>query len=454
MAAGRRLPPPGTLPRPRAGGHPHAARRGGGGTVHDGSLGPRGGARQWVGHGDGERGPPRLGRRGRRGGGDYGRATGRGRGGVHQHGPRTPWRQRALRDAAMTVRIGMIGTGFARRVQLPGLRLVPGVRVTAVASGRRSNAEAVASEAGIAHVFDDGVALARSGEVDLVIISSTPDSHARYALAALEAGKHVLCEKPMALNADEAQRMLEAAERRPGQLSWVDHDLRYEPNRRKVRDLIRAGAIGEVRHLELLLRPYLRGDGRPQAADAPWTWWSDAAKGGGLLGAVGSHLIDLCRYWTASEVVHVAGGVATFVAQRRDESGAARPVTADDFATFVLRLGSGAVATVTLTAVAFHGTGHHAQITGSDGTFVLRGETKLEVGRPGAPLEDISVTDDLSGQVPVNNMWARSFVRLMRELVRVLEGGAAEGTPATFRDGVQVQRVLDAVRAGGATPLD
>ena len=354
----------------------------------------------------------------------------------------------------MTVRIGLIGTGFARRVQLPGLRLVPGARVTAVASGRRANAEAVAHEAGIPQVYGDGVELTRSGEVDLVIIASTPDSHARYALAALEAGKHVLCEKPMALNAGEALRMLEAAQRRPGQLAWIDHELRFEPNRRKVHDLIRAGAIGEVRHLELVLRPYLRGDGRPQAADAPWTWWSDAAKGGGILGAVGSHLVDLCRYWTASEVVHVAGGVATFVAQRRDETGAARHVTADDFATFVLRLGSGAVATVTLTAVAFHGTGHHAQITGSDGTFVLSGETKLEVGQPGAPLEDISVPDDLAGELPVNNMWARSFVRLMRELVGKLEGKPATGTPATFRDGAQVQRVLDAVRLGGGTPLD
>jgi len=358
----------------------------------------------------------------------------------------------------MTVRIGMIGTGFARRVQLPGLRLVPGARVTAVASGRRANAEAVAREAAIPHVFGDGESLARSGEVDLVIISSTPDSHARYALAALEAGKHVLCEKPMALNAGEAQRMLDAAERHPGQIAWIDHELRYEPNRRKVGDLIRDGAIGEVRHLELVLRPYLRGDGRPQAADAPWTWWSDAARGGGLLGAVGSHLIDLCRYWTASEVVHVAGGVATFVAQRRDETGTTRPVTADDFASFALRLGSGAVATITLTAVGFHGAGHHAQVTGSEGTFVLSGETKLEVGRPGGPLEDISVPDDLAGQLPVNNMWARSFVRLMRDLVGRLEGrtpaGEERGTPATFRDGAQVQRVLDAVREGGGTPLD
>jgi len=359
-----------------------------------------------------------------------------------------------VRGAAVTVRIGVIGTGFARRVQLPGLRLVPGVRVTAVASGRRANAETVAREFGIPHVFDDGLELVRSADVDLVIISSTPDTHAPYAVAALAAGKHVLCEKPTALNAGEANRMLAAAERRHGQVAWVDHELRYEPNRRKVHDLIRAGVMGEVRHLELVLRPYLRGDGRPQAGDAPWTWWSDATKGGGLLGAVGSHLIDLCRYWTASEVVHVAGGVATFVKQRRDETGAVRAVTADDFASFVLRLGTGAVATVTLSAVGFHGTGHQAHVTGSDGTVVLTGETKLELGRPGAPLEDISVPDDLAGQVPVNNMWARSFVRLMRELVTVVEGGTAAGTPATFRDGVQVQRVLDAVRAGGGTPLD
>jgi len=354
----------------------------------------------------------------------------------------------------MTIRVGVIGTGFARRVQLPGLRLVPGVEVRAVASGRRSNAEAVAKEFAIPHVFDDGVALAQSGEVDLVIISSTPNTHAGYAIAALEAGRHVLCEKPTALSAAEARRMLQAAERRPDRLAWIDHELRYEPNRRKVRDLIRAGAIGEVRHIELVLRPYLRGDGRPQAADAPWTWWFDGARGGGILGAVGSHLIDLCRFWTGTEVVHVAGGTATFVRERRDDAGAVRPVTADDFASFVLRLAGGAVATITLTTVAHHGPGHHGQITGSDGTFVLTGETKLELGRLGGPLEDASAADDLMGKIPVNNMWARSFVRLMREMVRVLEGGVAAGTPATFRDGVAVQRVLDAVRAGGATPLD
>jgi len=348
----------------------------------------------------------------------------------------------------------VIGTGFARRVQLPALALVPGVRVTAVASGRRANADATAAEFGIPHVFDDGAELARSPEVDLVLVTSTPDTHEAQAVAALQAGKHVLCEKPMALDAAQAARMVAAAERRPRQIAWMDHELRYEPSRRKVRDLIRAGAIGEVRHLELLLRPYLRGDGRPQMTEAPWSWWFDAAHGGGLLGAVGSHLIDLCRYWTGREVVRVSGTVRAFVPQRRDERGVVRAVTADDFTSVVLGLANGVVATLTLTAVAHHGPGHFAQITGAEGTLVITGETQLQIGKPGAPLEDISAPDDLWEKLRPNNMWARSFVRLMRDLVGTLEGRGTEGTPAGWRDGLAVQRVMDAVRAGSGVRLD
>jgi predicted dehydrogenase len=246
---------------------------------------------------------------------------------------------------------------------------------------------------------------------------------------------------------------VEVAQRSPG-LARIDHELRYEPNRRKARDLIRDGAIGPVLHVELLLKPYIRGDGRPQAFDAPWSWWYDAGRGGGILGAVGSHLIDLSRFWTGTEIVDVNGRTATFVRERRDERGVPRPVTADDFASFVLRLSGGAVVTVMLTTVGSHGPGHFAQVTGTAGTIVLTGETRLEVGRAGAPLEDASVPDDLWDKTSPNNMWARSFVRLMRDLVGVLEGRPATGEPATFNDGLVVQRVMDAVRAGRSTRLD
>jgi predicted dehydrogenase len=343
-------------------------------------------------------------------------------------------------------RVGIIGTGFARRVQLPALRLVSGTEVVAIASGHRANADAVAREFAIPCVFDDGVALAVAEGIDLVIVSSPPDSHEHYAIAALEAGKHVLCEKPMARDAGEAARMLATAERRPAQLAWMDHELRYEPNRRKARDLIRAGAIGQLRHIEFSLKPYRRGDGRPQATTAPWGWWYDATRGGGLLGAVGSHLIDLCRYWSGSDVTGVGGGVATFGPPRADETGVVRPATSDDFASFVLRLANGCVATYTLSAAAHHGPGHLAQVTGSEGTIVLTGEVGLQMGRTGGPLEDITPPDDLWDRLPVNNMWSRSFVRLMRDMVRVIDGAKPEDIPATFRDGWEVQKVMDAVR--------
>lgn len=356
----------------------------------------------------------------------------------------------------MTLRLGVIGTGFARRVQLPALSLVSGVRAVAVASGRRENATATAQELGIATVYDDGTELARDPEVDAVLVASTPASHARFAIAALEAGKHVLCEKPAALNTTEALRMLEASRARPDRLAWIDHELRYEPNRRKIRDLIRAGTIGQVRHLELSLKPYLRTDGRSQTNQTatPWTWWSDAAQGGGILGAVGSHLVDLCRFWTGHEVRQVAGGAATWVRERIDEAGVARPVTADELGSFVMFLAGGEVATITLSAVAHHGPGHLAQITGSEGTIQLTGERKLELARAGAPLEDITMADDLLERTKPNTMWARGFVRLMRDFVRAAGGAPPEGEPATFHDGWAIQRVLDAVRAGGTARLD
>src|SRR5207237_2339154 len=110
----------------------------------------------------------------------------------------------------------------------------------------------------------------------------------------------------------------------------------------------------------------------------------------------------------------------------------------------VLRLASGALATITLTTMSGHGPGHFAQLTGRDGTLGLTGETRLEIGRPGAPLEDASAPDELGERTTPNNMCARSFVPLMRDLVAALEGRRATGPAATFRDGWAVQRGIAA----------
>ena len=174
-----------------------------------------------------------------------------------------------------TIGVGIIGTGFARTTQLPAWVSVPGARVVAVASGRRENAERVARDFDIPFVASDWREVVAHDEVNLVSIVTPPVTHAEMAVAALEAGKAVLCEKPMAMNAEETGRMCEAA-RAAGKLALIDHELRFLPVRRRMRELVQGGELGRVRHAKFLFR-----GGSRALADTPWSWWSDERAGGG-----------------------------------------------------------------------------------------------------------------------------------------------------------------------------
>src|SRR5215207_688555 len=130
------------------------------------------------------------------------------------------------------VGIGIIGTGFARRVQIPAFLACENARVVSVASGHAENAEAAAREFGIAHHTDDWRATVENEAVDLVCITTPPDTHLAMTLAAIGAGKHVLCEKPMAMTVREAQAMTDRAKEH-GVLALIDHELRFLHGRRK-----------------------------------------------------------------------------------------------------------------------------------------------------------------------------------------------------------------------------
>jgi predicted dehydrogenase len=144
--------------------------------------------------------------------------------------------------------IGMVGTGFGARVQIPVWSSVPGVRVVSVCSGDRERAEAVAGKCGAPHATSDPAEVARHPDVDLVCVTSPPHQHRPAVLAALAAGKHVLCEKPFALDAVQAFEMREAA-RRAGVLALVDFEFRMLPARAELRRLLHSGAIGALRHV-------------------------------------------------------------------------------------------------------------------------------------------------------------------------------------------------------------
>src|SRR2546422_5990575 len=231
----------------------------------------------------------------------------------------------------MTVRIGIIGAGFARSTQIPAFQNCEGARIVAIASARREHAEEVAREFDIPNVESDWRPLVARNDIDLVSIVTPVVTHCEMTLAALENDKAVLCEKPMAMNADEARRMTERA-REAGVLALIDHELRFLPGRLKMRELLHDGEIGKVRHAKLTFRSDSRAD-----IDRPWNWWSDIKQGGGTLGAIGSHVVDGFHWLLGSEVSKVSCYLVTHVRERKDREGRVREVTTDDEANLLLQ---------------------------------------------------------------------------------------------------------------------
>ncbi len=231
------------------------------------------------------------------------------------------------RGLVTVVRAAIFGNGFARSVVLPCLRHVPSVRVVGIASPNLERVRATAAEFGIEAVSDDHRVILERCRPDLVFVVTPPHRHREQAIDALEAGCHVVCEKPTALDGTESAAMLAAARAHPKQLALIDHELRFSPARVALREMVREGRLGTIHHATFTLLSPGRRD-----PSTPWTWWSDRACGGGALGAIGSHAVDSLRV-LLGEVVETRGLLETFVRERPDPStGRPRPVTTDDFA--------------------------------------------------------------------------------------------------------------------------
>jgi predicted dehydrogenase len=346
------------------------------------------------------------------------------------------------------MKIGIIGASFAQAAYLPALRHVPDAEVVAIASARRSSAQAAADRFGVPHAYDDWQAMLDRHRFDLVCIATPTVLHAPQTLAALANGAHVLCEKPTAMDAGEAARMLAAAEA-AGRLHMIDHELRFNPNRARIASLIAEGALGEVRHVVITTIGPAWND---PASRPKGDWWSLAEQGGGRLGANGSHQVDLLRWWLG-EVAWVTGAAPVMVPARRDKvTGEPWTATADDVAYFTAEMTSGAVAQVFMSGVAAHNLNNLTQVFGSKGTIRLHNDDeRLWFARAGGEFEDISEIDPNASLAGVNaGVWNVSVVGLIQELTSAIREGRALRRGATFVDGLANQRVLDAVRLSGA----
>lgn len=347
-----------------------------------------------------------------------------------------------------SLRIGLVGTGFGRRVMLPAFAACEGAQVVAVCSARREHAEAAAREHGVPGVYTDYEAMLAREALDLVAITTPPHLHRPMTEAAAARGIHILCEKPTALNLEEAKAMLEAA-RQAGVLHLIDHELRFLPTLARMKALIAEGYLGPPQSVTFSIRWSY-----PLVLRRPWNWWFDAERGGGLLGALGSHQVDLLRWLFDAEVRRVKGVLKVFPDELPlPDSEERRPVTSDTFCAFLAELDVGALGSVHLDATArvFSEESRWTfALHGSAGSLLFDGNGRLWGLQDGEKTE-LSAPDEVEVPGLTEGVFPRGFAHFSRRIVAALRAGERHvPQAATFHDGVRVQAVLDAVRAADA----
>ncbi|ROQ59923.1 putative dehydrogenase [Streptomyces sp. 840.1] len=378
-----------------------------------------------------------------------------------------------------TLGVGMVGYAFMGAAHSQGWRTAGHVfelpmrpALAAICGRDRKAVEAAADRHGWAAAETDWRALIARDDVQLVDICTPGDSHAEIAIAALEAGKHVLCEKPLANTVAEAEAMTEAAARAAarGQVAVVGFNYRKVPAITYARKLIAEGRLGTLRHVRAT---YLQDWLVDPASPLTWRLEREHA-GSGALGDLGAHIVDLAQFLAGELLVGVSAVTETFVRERPLQNGssnglagiadtAARgAVTVDDAALFTGRLASGAVASFEATRMAAgRKNALRLEINGELGSLAFDLERLNELSfhdhtEPAttAGFRRILVTEP---EHPYLEAWwppghalgyEHTFIHQARDVVRTI----AENGPPTpsFADGLQVQRVLAAVEESAA----
>ncbi|MFA9431796.1 Gfo/Idh/MocA family protein [Egicoccus sp. AB-alg2] len=374
--------------------------------------------------------------------------------------------------------IAMIGYAFMGRVHSQAWRSVnrffdlPAEVDKTVLCGRSEVAlKEAAATLGWAETATDWRALLERDDIDVIDICTPGSSHAEIAVAALEAGKHVLCEKPLANTLAEAEAMTAAADaaRGRGVRSMVGFNYRRVPALAFARQLIADGRLGTIRHVRAhYLQDWIVDP------DFPLVWrLRKEVAGSGALGDIGAHIADLAQYLVDDHITEVTALMETFVRERPlagESSGlsasaggaATGEVTVDDAALFLARFGGGAIGTFEATRFA---TGRKnamgLEINGARGSIAFDFESMNELWFHDHTLDPaeagarrILVTEEthpyLAAWWPPGHVlgYEHTFTHEMRDFVEAVATGV-DPRPS-FADGLQVQRVLDAVETSAA----
>ncbi len=344
---------------------------------------------------------------------------------------------------AGVIKVGVIGTGgIATARHLPAFKEAEAAgkaELVAVSDVMETSARAAAAQFGVPHAFTDYRDLLAL-PLDAVSICTPNNIHEEISLTAIAAGKHVLCEKPLAMDFAGAQRMYERATL-AGVKTAVNFRYRWIPAAGFLHDLIAAGELGEIYHV---YADYFNGSLHDPTAPISWRN-SRAASGTGALGDLASHIIDLCRWWVG-EFAGVQGYLHTFTPRRPLTTGGEGDVDVDDAVTFRARFVGGAEGVINASRCAIGRNNHQRiEIYGTKGAAIYEIE---KYDRGGDMLRlclgSAQARQDVFAQVPVPPAYlAGNPQRVMADFIDAIRADTAPSPD--FADGMRCQEVLDAV---------
>ncbi|MBD2104155.1 Gfo/Idh/MocA family protein [Leptolyngbya sp. FACHB-261] len=343
----------------------------------------------------------------------------------------------------MAIGVGVLGTGFGQKVHIPGFQAHPDTQVVAVFNPDLSKAQTIAEQFQIPHACQRIEDLLALQEVEAVSISTPPFLHYNMACAAIEASKHVLCEKPMTLSVTEARDLHYLAQGR-NQIAMLDFEFRCHPQWQYFQELLQSGWIGRKRLINISWLVQSRAD-----AKAAWNWYARKDQGGGALGAIGSHSFDYIA-WLFGPVKRLCASLSTAVPARPDpKTGEMRPVDADDTATLLLELADGTPCTLSLSSATYAGRGHWVEVYGEAGSLILGSRNLKDYGhgftvsaaQAGQDFVPLETPDYLLPKQTYPDGRLAPFIGIVDRFVQAIR----EGKPAvpSFREGVYSQLLMD-----------
>ncbi len=358
----------------------------------------------------------------------------------------------------------VVGTGFIGAVHVEALRRL-GVQVHGVVGSSRERAAARSSDLGLPPAYESFEAMLADPRVEVVHITSPNHLHHEQARAVLGAGKHVVCEKPLALTSAQSADLLQLAEQ-SGRVHAVNFNLRFYPICQHVHGLIKQGDLGEVR---LVSGHYLQDW---LLLETDWNWRLEPERGGELraVADIGSHWMDLTTFLTGKRITAVMADLATFIKERRQPAGpvetfstdrgantVAREIRTEDCATILLRYEDGTRGALAVSQVSPGRKNSLVfEIDGSSSAAAWNSERpdELWIGHRGRPnellLRDPAILNDegrRAASLPGGHAegFADTFKALYAAVYRAVAGGQpGEGYP-TFADGHDEMLVCDAV---------